>query len=90
MPVILCLAGLLNFRQERNPLKLWVPPDSDFLVDTEWIMSSFKEGQRTEVMIFGADNVLEPQALVQLNEIIKNVTFDDGYNLWPQVCFKLV
>lgn len=64
--VLLCLAGLLNFRQEKNPLKLWVPPDSDFLHDTEWLMKTFGEGMRVESLMITGDNVLEPSALLKV------------------------
>jgi Niemann-Pick C1 protein len=90
--VILCLGGLFRFRQEKNPLKLWVPADSDFIRDTEWLISTFKEGQRIENMIFTADDILEPEALVQLNEITKkifNVRTNSNPSIsWMDVCFK--
>ena len=90
--VIVCLAGLLRFRQEKNPLKLWVPPDSDFVRDTEWLTSTFKEGQRIESIIFTADDILEPQALFQLNEITKRImnaqTNSTPKISWTDICFK--
>lgn len=90
--IIMCLGGLLRFRQEKNPLKLWVPPDSDFVRDTEWLTSTFKEGQRIENMIFMADDVLEPLALYKLNEITKRI-FNAQTNSvpkisWTDICFK--
>lgn len=92
--VLLCLGGLYRFHQEKNPLKLWVPPDSDFVKDTEWLMSKFKDGQRIETMIFTADDILQPYALYQLNEITK-LTIDAQTNSepklgWTDVCFKYV
>ncbi|XP_011500202.1 PREDICTED: patched domain-containing protein 3-like [Ceratosolen solmsi marchali] len=91
--VILCLGGLFRFRQEKNPLKLWVPVDSDFVQDTEWLISTFKEGQRIENMIFVADDILESEALVRLNEITKqifNVQTNSKPNIsWMDVCFKI-
>lgn len=90
--VILCLAGLLRFRQEKNPLKLWVPPDSDFVRDTEWLTTTFKEGQRIERMIFAADNIFEPRALLSLNEITMRIFNAQTETLpktsWTDVCFK--
>ncbi|KAK0173536.1 hypothetical protein PV328_006715 [Microctonus aethiopoides] len=91
--VLLCLGGLYRFHQEKNPLKLWVPPDSDFVKDTEWLMSKFKDGQRIETMIFTADNIFQPYALYQLNEITK-LTIDAQTNSepklgWTDVCFKI-
>lgn len=62
-----CILGLLRFQQEKNPLKLWVPPNSDFVSDTEWLMSHFKEGLRMETFILTGGNVLEQQALIKVN-----------------------
>lgn len=64
--ILLCLSGLLFFRQEKNPMKLWVPPDSDFIRDTEWLMSNFQEGRRIETMILVDDDVLRPSVLVKV------------------------
>ncbi|XP_034936281.1 NPC intracellular cholesterol transporter 1-like [Chelonus insularis] len=89
--VLLCLGGFLKFRQERNPLRLWIPPDSDFVKDSEWLMDQFGEGQRTETMILTADNVLEPYALYEMNEIMKKIlSIQVNKQLtWTDVCFKV-
>ncbi|XP_011304845.1 patched domain-containing protein 3 [Fopius arisanus] len=91
--VLLCLSGLYRFRQEKNPLKLWVPPDSDFVRDTEWLLGNFDEGQRTETMILTADNVLDPFVLYELNEITKRIislqTSKKPVLAWTDVCFKV-
>lgn len=90
--ILLCLAGLLRFRQEKNPLKLWVPPDSDFVRDTEWLTSTFKEGQKIETMIFAADDILEADALYRLNDITLRIfnaqTNKEPKLAWTDVCFK--
>lgn len=91
--VLICLSGLYKFRQEKNPLKLWVPPDSDFVKDTEWLMSNFAEGQRLETAIFTADDVLQADALYQFNEITKRIirlqSLDEPKRYWTDVCFKI-
>ncbi|XP_058809233.1 NPC intracellular cholesterol transporter 1-like isoform X2 [Phymastichus coffea] len=91
--ILLCLGGLLKFRQEKNPLKLWVPPDSDFVRDTEWLTSTFKEGQKIESMIFAADDIFEPDALYRLNEITLRIfnaqTYKEPIVTWTDVCFKV-
>lgn len=73
-------------------MKLWVPPDSDFIRDTEWLISTFKEGQKIETLIFTADDILEPEALYQLNEITKRIfsaqTNGSSKISWTDVCFK--
>lgn len=90
--VLLCLAGFFRFYQEKNPLKLWVPPDSDFVKDTEFLLSRFKDGQRVETIIFTADDILEPHVLYELNEITKRVmlvqTRREPILYWTDICFK--
>ncbi|KMQ95278.1 patched domain-containing protein 3-like protein [Lasius niger] len=71
--MLLCLSGLFRFRQEKNPMKLWSPPDSGFALDTEWLMSHFEEGLRIQTFILTGNNVLEQQALIRLNEITKQM-----------------
>lgn len=66
--ILICILGLLRFRQEKNPTKLWVPPDSDFVSDTEWLMSHSVEALRIESFVLTGDNVLEQQALVKVIE----------------------
>ncbi|XP_046745326.1 NPC intracellular cholesterol transporter 1-like [Diprion similis] len=91
--VLFCLAGLLCFRQEKNPLKLWVPPDSDFVRDTEWITENFGQGMRVQTLIMTGKNVLEPRALMKLNEvtsrILKSHATTGGNTSWTDVCFKI-
>ena len=58
------------FHQEKNPVKLWVPQDSDFVRDTEWMFKQFEQGLRIENMILTADNVLEPKVLTKVSIFI--------------------
>ncbi|XP_043281988.1 NPC intracellular cholesterol transporter 1-like [Venturia canescens] len=91
--VLICLFGLYRFRQEKNPLKLWIPPDSDFVKDTEWVMSNFRHGQQVETMILTGENILHPEALYELNEITKRIltlqTASQPAISWSDVCFKV-
>lgn len=64
--VLVCVLGLFRFRQEKSPVKLWVPPDSDFVIATEWLMSHYLETVRIEAFILTGDNVLEPQTLIRV------------------------
>lgn len=65
--------GLLRFRTERDPLKLWIPQNSKFLADTEWLVSTFKEGLRMEHSLITAPNVLHPDVLNRLLTITEAV-----------------
>ncbi|XP_011262753.1 patched domain-containing protein 3 isoform X1 [Camponotus floridanus] len=90
--ILLCLSGLFRFRQEKNPVKLWSSPDSDFALDTEWLMSHIKEGLRIQTFILTGDNVLEQEALIRLNEITKQIisiqTPIEKIS-WTDVCMKI-
>nr|CAD7398606.1 unnamed protein product [Timema poppensis] len=57
--------GLLRFYQEKHPLKLWIPPNSDFSHDTEWLITQFGEGIRTQAVLVTAPDVLTPHVLQQ-------------------------
>ncbi|XP_015188505.1 PREDICTED: patched domain-containing protein 3-like [Polistes dominula] len=92
--IIFCLSGLYWFRQEKNPLKLWIPPNSDFVHDTEWFLSNFGEGQRVQNIILTGDDILQAEILVKLNEIIKQVVLTKVPGIhapisWTDVCFKI-
>ncbi|XP_011872409.1 PREDICTED: Niemann-Pick C1 protein-like [Vollenhovia emeryi] len=90
--VLICISGLFRFRQEKSPVKLWVPPDSDFVFDTEWLMTHYLEALRVQEFIITGDNVLEQQTLIRLNEITKQVISAQtpAENIsWTDVCMKV-
>lgn len=65
--------GFLRFKTEKDPLKLWIPKNSKFLADTEWLVSTFKEGLRMEHSLITAPNVLHPDVLTRLLDISEAV-----------------
>mgnify|MGYP007092094638 CR=1 FL=1 len=72
--VLICCIGFFNFKQERDPLKLWVPKNSKFLLDTKFIINQFGEGLRTQnVLLVSAENVLTPEIMVKLGIINKEI-----------------
>lgn len=56
----------MRFRQEKNPLKLWVPPDTTFVRDSEWLMSTFQRGFSDEAITIVAEDVLTPEVIVKV------------------------
>ena len=42
----LASVGLLQYKTESNPYKLWIPPDSDFVRNTDWLWSNFPPDSR--------------------------------------------
>lgn len=94
MFVLLSGAGLLRFHLEKNPLKLWVPPESDFYQDTNWYIDTFGTGMRLQRIIVSADDVLQPEVLEALHHVTNEInTFKISYQnelmSIEDLCFKV-
>ncbi|KAG4072065.1 hypothetical protein HA402_015564 [Bradysia odoriphaga] len=93
--VICCIVGLLAFHKEKNPLKLWIPQDSKFIEDTEWLTESFEEGYRKQTMLIVDEDVLRPEVLQKVAALSKKVmsitaTLRNGTEIrWKDVCFRV-
>ncbi|CAG9795150.1 unnamed protein product [Diatraea saccharalis] len=92
--LLLSSAGILRFYIEKNPMKLWVPPDSDFYYDTKWYIDNFNIGFRLQRIIVTADDILDPKVLMILNNMTKDVnSIKINYNntsmLIEDLCFKV-
>ncbi|KAG5683724.1 hypothetical protein PVAND_012989 [Polypedilum vanderplanki] len=89
------MESFLNFHQERDPIKLWVPDNIDFHKHTKFIMNNYKEGVRAEAIMIISDNVLRPEVFEKLHTItekINQITIkgDHGENLnLTNLCFKI-
>lgn len=86
--------GLLTFYQEQHPLKLWVPTDSDFARDTNWLFDKFHIGYRPQYILATAPNVLDPSVLTELAKINKKIEdieaeVDNKILTWTDICFKV-
>lgn len=66
---LICSSGYFKFHSEKNPLKLWIPPESKFLRDTEWLMKSFEEGFRLQSVLITAPDVLQPHILKKVPKL---------------------
>lgn len=89
--VIMASLGFLRFRQEKNPMKLWVPSNSEFVHDADWLMRTFQRGFRPEVAIIEAEDVLTPDVLQKvalLEEKVANSRTTTGIS-WKDICFKI-
>jgi len=83
--------GLVNFKTENNPYKLWIPQDSDYLRNHEWLWENFPPDIRFNSVILTADNVLTPDILKKILEIhkkVSNTTSDIGKK-WSDICYKI-
>ena len=81
--------GLLKFKTENNPYKLWIPQNSDYLRNHEWLWENFPDDIRFNSLILTADNVLTPQTLKKLLQIHRQVanTTSQGGRTWEQYCY---
>ncbi|XP_028144181.2 protein patched homolog 1 isoform X1 [Diabrotica virgifera virgifera] len=89
--VLLSALGFLRFRQEKNPLKLWVPPESSFVKDSEWLMKSLQIAYQEEVVLLTGEDVLTPeyiQKLYQLDQEVRNSRSSKNLTL-KDVCFMI-
>lgn len=74
LSVIICCAGFVSFRQERDPLKLWVPENSQFLKNTHFIIKNFGEGVRIQnILITSESDVLTPDVMKKLSVINREI-----------------
>lgn len=60
---MLCGLGLVNFTLENRPDKLWIPRESSFALNTEWLRDNFPSPVRQSHVIITADNVLDPEVM---------------------------
>ena len=58
-----CSNGLFNFTAENAPMKLWIPQDSGFVENTNWLNDNFPNDIRFHSMIYEGDNLLNPEFL---------------------------
>ncbi|CAG0900947.1 unnamed protein product, partial [Cyprideis torosa] len=67
-------SGLVRFREEKSPERNWIPADSRFMRDSEWIAREFPDQTRSQLVIVAADNVLEPDVIEQIVELHHKIT----------------
>ncbi|XP_021948457.1 protein patched homolog 2 isoform X2 [Folsomia candida] len=87
----ICGLGIFNFTMENRPDKLWIPRNSEFAQNTEWIRATFPSPIRTSFAIVTADNVLVPEVMrviLNIHERVKQIEVTGGKN-WESLCYKL-
>ncbi|TRY73596.1 hypothetical protein TCAL_03344, partial [Tigriopus californicus] len=84
----LCGIGLISFSEETNAFKLWVPSNSDFVRNNEWLQRNFPPDTRFNNILITAPNVLTPEVLLQMfriHEAVAQVDLQDGKS-WSDIC----
>jgi predicted RND superfamily exporter protein len=82
-------------RNELDPIKLWVPEESDFIANYKTVLSTIKDGFSPEILIMTSKtNVLTPKNMRRLyviDEAIRNIVIkrENGSSItYNDVCFK--
>ena len=63
--------GLLEYRTENNAFKLWIPDNSEFLENYNFLQEKFPPDTRFNNFIVAADNVLTPDVI----RLVRNIFF---------------
>ncbi|XP_045494460.1 protein patched homolog 3-like [Colias croceus] len=92
--VLVSCTGLLKFYIEKNPMKLWVPPESDFYQDTNWYIDNFGTNFRLQNILVTADNVLDSEVLMVVSNITNEINsirikHKDVFYSVEDLCFKI-
>merc|ERR1711892_574155 len=69
----LCSLGFINFRSEHKANLLWIPADSDYNVNQDWLDEYFKKNERAQIVLVKSENVLTPEAIQKMLEVYRNV-----------------
>ena len=77
----LCGAGLVRFRAENEGIKLWIPRNSDFRLNNDWLFEHFPRSLRFNSLILITDgNILTPEVIQTMWKIKKGVDNIDFEN----------
>ena len=74
----LCAIGIKNVVVETDPVRLWVPPDSDVFNDKSDFDNMFEPFYRVEQLIITSTNpkrsIIEPSNLMAVRNLQRNIT----------------
>ena len=74
---VLCSSGVFLIESETEELQLWIPVNSDFYVNSEWISLNIPSKTRAQQFIIvteNDENILTKANLYLLNDIMKNIS----------------
>ena len=83
--------GLLKFRAENEGIKLWIPRNSDFRLNNDWLFENFPRSLRFNSLILTSeDNILTPEALQAMWRIRKGIAdiVNTNNDTWDKMCLK--
>ena len=59
----------MTYREELRGERLWLPLESDFNRNSDWLDKNYKRNVRNEQILVNADNVLTPEGIKQVQEL---------------------
>jgi len=77
--------GWINFRLEHKANKLWIPENSSFNLQKDWLDANFPTKNRLQMVLIKSDNILTPESLQKMFQLhqsissisVQNKTFQD-------------
>jgi myo-inositol-hexaphosphate 3-phosphohydrolase len=71
---------------------LWIPSDSPYISNKEWLDVNFPRNERYHSALYVAedgDNILTPEAMIQMLELHKKVVgIQVDNSTWNDLCYK--
>ena len=95
--ILLCLLvtalagiGLLRFRAENEGIKLWIPDDSDFRQNNDWLFENFPRSARFGSLILVAEDVLTPSVIQAMYAVSRAVAqiHNKNNDTWESMCLR--
>ncbi|XP_072753049.1 patched domain-containing protein 3 isoform X2 [Anoplolepis gracilipes] len=86
---LVCGLGLLFWKEEIDPVELYMPIDSVIRKDAMWVKEHFREDLRHEDIMITAPNVLDVEILRTMQDIERDVeSIVIKNNTWGDVCVR--
>ena len=86
----LCGLGLLRFRAENEGIKLWIPENSDFRLNNDWLFANYPRSTRFASLILVAENVLLPEVVQAMYRVSRSIAAIRNINndTWETMCLR--
>ena len=89
----LALIGMIRYRTENNAFKLWIPDNSDFVKNFEWLEKNSPPEIRFNSLILATEeNILTPAVLlhmVRLHSKVESLRSSPNQLSWEEVCYDI-
>ncbi|XP_068204799.1 patched domain-containing protein 3-like [Palaemon carinicauda] len=86
----ICSIGIINFKMEERPFKLWIPQHSEFIQVMEWQETHMPSDVRLNMAIYEAENVLDKNVILEMlrvHDIAVNTRTEVA--TWDTTCAKI-